>query len=104
VAVALASTPVGIDMEELNPRIKRLYPSFMSQQEIESCDVNNLKDLYYFWCAKEAMYKWFTHKNLDFIADLHVNIKENTGGIQNKYILQLSPIWLDNCLIMISYL
>ena len=101
VAVALASIPVGIDIEEITPRISRLYPSFMSKQEIQSCDTHNLKDLYYFWCAKEAMYKWFAHKNLNFIEDLQVNKEENKGIVCKKHILQLTPIWTDKELVMV---
>jgi len=103
VAVALAKIPVGIDIEELIPRILPLYPRFMSQQEIAACDISNLKELYYFWCAKEAMYKWFAEKNLDFIEDLQVNKNENKGIVCKKHILQLAPIYFDNQLIMICW-
>ena len=96
VAVALAKIPVGIDIEKLSPRILPLYPRFMSPQEIATCDTNNLKDLYYFWCAKEAMYKWFAEKNLDFIEDLHVDKSKNMGVICKKHMLQLADIYIDN--------
>ena len=100
-AVALSDIPVGIDMEELTPRILPLYPKFMSSQEIASCDVNNLKDLYYFWCAKEAMYKWFTKKNLDFIEDLHVDINHKQGTIRKAHTLPLVDFFIDNRLIVV---
>jgi phosphopantetheinyl transferase len=96
VAVALAKTPVGIDIEELNPRILPLYSRFMSPQEIEDCDVTNLKELYYFWCAKEAMYKWFSLKNLDFIEDLFVDKDKNKGVICGEYVVRLVDFNLDN--------
>jgi phosphopantetheinyl transferase len=102
-AVALAKTPVGIDIEELTPRILPLYPRFMSQQEIANCDTNNLKELYYFWCAKEAMYKWFAEKNLDFIEDLQVDRNGNKGVICKKHILQLFSIGIDNLLVVVCY-
>ena len=103
VAVALAKIPVGIDIEELSPRILPLYPRFMSAQEIATCDIHSLKDLYYFWCAKEAMYKWFAEKNLDFIKDLQVNKSENKGVICHKHILQITPIYIDNLLVVCCY-
>lgn len=96
VAVALAKILVGIDIEELKPRILPLYPRFMSPKEIKSCDVNNLQDLYYFWCAKEAMYKWYALKNLDFMEDLFVNKSENRGVICGKDVVQLVDFRLDN--------
>jgi phosphopantetheinyl transferase len=96
VAAALSKTPVGIDIEELKPRILPLYPRFMSQKEIENCNVNNLHDLYYFWCAKEAMYKWFSLKNLDFTEDLFVDKDENKGVICREHVVRLVDFNLDN--------
>jgi phosphopantetheinyl transferase len=100
VAVALAQTPIGIDIEELTPRVLPLYPRFMSQKERENCDVNNLKVLYYFWCAKEAMYKWFSAKNVDFIEDLQVIKAEKKGIICQKHTVQLVDFYVDNLLVV----
>jgi phosphopantetheinyl transferase len=101
VAVALATTPVGIDIEEITPRILPLYPRFMSPKEMETCDVENMNDLYYFWCAKEAMYKWHALKNLDFIEDLFVDKNERKGLICKKYPVQLSDFYFDNLLVVV---
>jgi phosphopantetheinyl transferase len=100
VAVAVANVPVGIDIEVMKPRILNLYSRFMSQQEIAACDINHLTDLYYFWCAKEAMYKWFAKKKLDFIEDLQVDKNNNVGIICDKYHVQLTPIIIDNQLLV----
>jgi phosphopantetheinyl transferase len=96
VAVALSKILVGIDIEELTPRILPLYPRFLSETEIAACDVNDLKELYYFWCAKEAMYKWFANKNLDFIEDLHVKKTEKKGILCNKSVVQLVNFHFDH--------
>jgi len=101
VAVALANTPVGIDIEKLSPRILRLYPRFMSEREIADCDINNLQELYYYWCAKEAMYKWFANKNLDFIEDLQVFKNENKGVVCNKHTVQLTHFYIDDKIIVV---
>jgi len=101
VAVALSKNPVGIDIEELTPRIVSLYPRFMSKDEIAACNLNNLKELYYFWCAKEAMYKWFADKNLDLINDLQVFKNENKGVICKKHTVQLSSFNINNKLIIL---
>jgi phosphopantetheinyl transferase len=103
VAVALADISVGIDMEELTPRILPLYPRFLSEKEITSCNVRNLKELYYFWCSKEAMYKWFANKNLDFIRDLHVNKSEKKGGVGEKSVVQLEDFNFGNLLGVVCY-
>ena len=102
-AVALSTIPVGIDMEELTPRILKLYPRFMSEKEILNSNVNDLKNLYYFWCAKEAMYKWYGLKDLDFIEDLDVLKNEKKGSIKNKHTLQLKDFCIDNKYIVVSY-
>jgi len=102
-AVALSTVPVGIDMEELTPRILKLYPRFMSEKEIFNSDVTELKNLYYFWCAKEAMYKWYSMRNLDFIEDLYVLKNEKKGSIKNKHTLQLKDFCVDNKYIVVSY-
>jgi len=101
VAVVLSKTPVGIDIEELTPRILPLYPRFMSEREIADCDIHNLKELYYYWCAKEAMYKWVAKGNLDFIADLYVNINEKKGVICGNYEVQLLNFYFDNQIVVV---
>jgi len=103
VAVALAKNPVGIDIEEVNPRILPLYTRFMNKQEMADCDINNLKNLYYYWCAKEAMYKWFSKKNIDFIEDLSVNINETIGIICNNHKVHLLDFYIDNQIIVLCY-
>jgi phosphopantetheinyl transferase len=101
VAVALSNIPIGIDIEEFTPRILKLYPRFMSSEEILRCDLDNLQELYYYWCAKEAMYKWGSIKNLDFIKDLQVYKNENKGIICNQDVLQLIPFLQENRLIVV---
>jgi 4'-phosphopantetheinyl transferase EntD len=62
-----------------------------------------LKELYYFWCAKEAMYKWFARKNLDFIEDLQVVKNEKKGIVCKKHVLQLADIYVNEQLVMVCY-
>jgi phosphopantetheinyl transferase len=103
VAVALANIPVGIDIEELSPRITNLYPRFMSSEEIAECDLYNLQDLYFYWCAKESMYKWFANQNLDFIEDLRVKKNENKGIVCKKHTLQFVSFYLENEMVVVCY-
>ena len=103
VAVALAKVPTGIDIEELSPRILPLSSRFMSREEIADCNLNNLQELYYYWCAKEAMYKWFAEKNLDFIEDLQVYKNENKGVVCKKHTVQLTHIRHEDLLIVICH-
>jgi phosphopantetheinyl transferase len=104
VAVALANTSIGIDIEELTPRISHLYPRFMNQEEIADCDLNNLQDLYYYWCAKEAMYKWVAERKLDFVEDLRVYKNEGKGVVCKKHVLKLTDFLIGNQLVAVTYL
>lgn len=103
VAVALANIPVGIDIEKLTPRILPLYPRFMNNDEIKDCDTHNLQELYYYWCAKEAMFKWMAIKNLDFIKDLRVYKNENKGVVFQTKTIQLSHFYIDGKIIVVCY-
>jgi len=73
----------------------------MSEREIADCNIHNLKDLYYYWCAKEAMYKWYAKGNLDFIADLYVDKNEKKGIICEKHTVQLVDFYIDNQIIVV---
>ncbi len=47
---------VGIDIEEIHPRLSRVMHHFLSQVEIDAC-VGKQALLARCWCAKEAIYK-----------------------------------------------
>lgn len=73
-AVAIAGhNPVGIDIEEITPRITRIAPRFMNSSELEMANgTDNLTILYLVWCAKEALYKLYGKKAVDFARDMNV--------------------------------
>jgi phosphopantetheinyl transferase len=103
VAVALSKKPVGIDIEEVTPRILPLFTRFMSEKEVTDNDTNNLIELYYYWCAKEAMYKWYAKGNLDFIEDLQVNKIEKKGVIKHTHTVKLVDYSVENKLMVVCY-
>jgi phosphopantetheinyl transferase len=55
----------GIDMEEITPRIERIVPKFVREDEKQFLDLG-LNGMYAIWCAKEALYKYYGLKALDF--------------------------------------
>lgn len=72
VAVAIADTPVGVDIESLTRNFDRVAPRYMtaaelalSQDERWSCFV---------WCAKEAMYKLYGRRGVELRGELRVEI------------------------------
>lgn len=73
---------VGIDIEKIDPKIERIKNKFLRRDELNSiAESHRLEQLYVYWCAKEAMYKWHGRKQLDFREHLHVNpFPYSSGG------------------------
>ncbi len=82
VAIGSAEQAVGIDIEKIGNRITRIAPKFVGDDEKATVSQNNeLKALYLIWSAKEAMYKLYGRKALDFKENLFVEPFEiNTSG------------------------
>ncbi len=67
VTVIISDYSIGIDIQEITPKIERIAPKFM--REIEMTSLNELKKLehlHIYWGAKEALYKAYGKKELDF--------------------------------------
>ena len=67
-AAAIASkVKVGIDIEEITPRIERIAKRFVHDKEWTFVkDDSRLEMLYLLWSAKEALYKLYGKKAVDF--------------------------------------
>jgi 4'-phosphopantetheinyl transferase len=69
--VIAAPMVVGIDIQIVVDKIARIRSKFVSATEAEDVDENNaLPDLHAIWGAKEAMYKAYGKKELDFKAHM----------------------------------
>ena len=68
--------PVGIDIEHVNERIRKVAGKFSSPRERALVDEDSLlgkdKQLTRIWAAKEAVYKMYGLKQLDFKRDLPI--------------------------------
>ena len=76
----------GIDMEQLTNRIERIVSKFMREDEKDFLQ-HHKKGMYAVWCAKEALYKYYGLKSLDFRDHLklaYAPLKEQ--GILKGYI------------------
>lgn len=61
------SLPVGIDIEEITPRIERIAKRFVHDKEWEFIKKSKrIETLYILWSAKEALYKLYGKKAVDF--------------------------------------
>ena len=89
VAVIASPYNVGIDIQKLVEKMRRLSVKFLGVEEA-SWD-NSLEDLHIIWGAKEAMYKAWGKRGIDFGKDMKVepfywnnDIIYTTGTLTHK--------------------
>jgi phosphopantetheinyl transferase len=76
---------VGIDIERVRPKIERVKERFLSAEELEAA--GNPPDaglLTLAWCAKEALYKLYGLRNLDFRGQMKVHLPERLKECEFK--------------------
>jgi phosphopantetheine--protein transferase-like protein len=76
-AVAVSDTdPIGIDIEIIHPRILKVADKFLNNTEkgliADLSASDQLKQMAFFWAAKEAMYKQHEQLGIDFAKDFNV--------------------------------
>ena len=83
---------VGIDIELIQERIKKVAPKFLHIAEHEKINTleqeAQLKEMSFVWAAKEAMYKMNEKLGIDFSAHLRIEgLTNSTNGIMSGSIL-----------------
>jgi phosphopantetheinyl transferase len=72
-AVMAAPVPIGIDIQIFVPKIGRLAHKYMREAESKSLkEETTLEHLHVYWCAKEAVYKAYGRRELDFRKNIIV--------------------------------
>lgn len=71
---------VGIDIEKIRPRIARVREKFLDEQENALIADEDLETLTLGWCAKEALYKLYGEKNLDFRKNIRLSLPIHRGS------------------------
>lgn len=74
----------GIDIEQIRDKVKNVQTKFLSEKELKFAD-NDTGKLITLWAAKEAMYKVYGLKEVEFIKNLFVEDfsgPEITGRIE----------------------
>ena len=102
---------VGVDLQYLNPKIERIAQKFMHPAELH--DVarlqNRLHGLHVYWSAKEALYKWYGRKRVDFREHLALDAFEQgaSGTLSGRIALPghksahtLRYEWLDESVLV----
>jgi len=84
-AIVHRTKQVGIDTEHIQEKMYKIAPRFMSDAELESAK-NDLEQICVYWCAKEAMYKLYNVKTVEFRDNLKINpfLKSSKGVITGE--------------------
>lgn len=73
VAIMAAPEVVGVDIQLLVEKIWRIAYKFMRPEESESLlPATSLEHLHVYWGAKEALYKAYGRREIDFHEHLHI--------------------------------
>ncbi|MES2654501.1 MAG: 4'-phosphopantetheinyl transferase superfamily protein [Bacteroidota bacterium] len=75
---------IGLDIEQIDDRINRVAHKFMNESEKQFGHTIEHKTL--IWSAKEAVYKWYGKRELDFRGNMEVQpfVVNNTGTFNCK--------------------
>jgi len=65
-AAILSPHSVGIDVQKLVAKIERIAHKYMRESESESLGKHRIEHLHVYWGAKEALYKAYGRRELDF--------------------------------------
>jgi 4'-phosphopantetheinyl transferase EntD len=75
-AAAMVSNkkPVGIDIEKIHPRIEKVIHKFLNHNELEDLHRDyTIEHMHLCWSAKEAMYKFYHRRQLDFRLNMIID-------------------------------
>ena len=76
VAFAHDTSTIGIDIEELSPRILKVWERFVHSEELALFDKSSIYDMTVLWTIKEALFKLNTSAGVDFRNDLRIKSKD----------------------------
>lgn len=91
VSAMISSVACGIDIQKIVPKITRIATKFLSDEEWAWCPENTEDQLLYLhaiWGAKEALYKAYGLRQLDFREHIHISDFTN----QNTHITMKGEI------------
>lgn len=71
---------VGIDSEKIKPRIEKVWEKFLNDEEMSAIGQERKLELMTLaWCAKEALYKVYGERSLDFRENMVLSIPDRAG-------------------------
>jgi phosphopantetheinyl transferase len=82
VAVLLSEKDCGVDIQLMKPRIEAVAHKFISDEEWTYLkDDTFTEQIYVFWCAKEALYKLYGKRKLEFRQHLFLHPFDMSSGL-----------------------
>jgi phosphopantetheinyl transferase len=72
ITAIISEFEIGIDIQVITNKISKIKNKFLSKSELLYCN-NNIDCLTLMWTAKEAVYKAYGKKKLDFIENIKIN-------------------------------
>ena len=82
--------PMGIDVETTRPQLSKVAPRILHQSELSFLEKseNKQRTLQLFWGGKEALYKAYGKKNLEFSSQLVLSgIEDDSDSFKGEIIL-----------------
>jgi 4'-phosphopantetheinyl transferase len=89
---------VGVDIELIKEKVYKIRKKFLTAEELAGLpDQSDTLTLYICWCAKEAIYKWYGKKGLEFRKHIQIFPFEarEQGLVKAKAILPEGEVILD---------
>lgn len=89
-AVAIISpNAVGVDIQEVTPRLDRIAWRVMNDNKLQRLsETHRLDHLHVYWCAKEALYKAYGWRDLDFRKNIVIEpFKYPENGLEERHFI-----------------
>lgn len=87
IAMTHPEFPVGVDIEIVQPKIRRIQGKFLRDSEIKFIDrQHDIQMLYACWCAKEAVFKWQGKKGISLKQNIEIQpfVLEEKGHLEAR--------------------
>ena len=96
VAVAISDQPIGVDVQQLSPKIRRIRKKFVHEDDVQMpIDEVSEQILGIIWSAKEAMFKLYGKGEVDFKEHLRLDISADlpeTGILHGRILKGDTPL------------
>jgi 4'-phosphopantetheinyl transferase EntD len=74
-ALGISTNDIGIDIEEINPRIEQISSRFVNDEEKQFIGHDSIQDLTKLWTMKESMFKLNDRTGIEFKTELIIEGK-----------------------------